>query len=89
MLFNKSKVRKVIVNDTFDLVSAIISANLALALLENVFVAKCFKIELITAKTFRYSTLPRVFQYLHKIKVAVEDILIEYSFNKRRNPTLV
>jgi len=62
---NKSKARKVIDNDTFDLVCAVISTNMPLAILENVFVAKCFKMELSTAKTFRNSTLPRVFIHLH------------------------
>jgi hypothetical protein len=58
--FEKKTGKKQLDDSTFDLVRAIISVNLPLAVLENENFAKCLKMELTSVKTFRNSILPRV-----------------------------
>ena len=55
---------KVIDDNTFNLVRAIISANLPLAILENEDFARFLNMELNSIKTFRNSTLPRVYDLM-------------------------
>jgi len=58
--FEKKSGKKQLDDSTFDLVRAIVSVNLPLAVLENENFAKCLKMELTCVKTFRNSILPRV-----------------------------
>jgi len=58
------KGKKLIEDDTFNLVRAFISANLPFAILENEHFALCLKMQLASVKTFRNSILPRVYQLM-------------------------
>ena len=60
------KGKKLIEDDTFNLVRAFISANLPFAILENEHFALCLKMQLASVKTFRNSILPRVYQLMVK-----------------------
>ena len=60
------KFQKIIDDDTFNLVRAIICANLPLAILENEHFAKCLNLALTSIKTFRNSILPRIYDLMIK-----------------------
>ena len=60
------KFKKIIDDDTFNLLRAIISANLPLAILENEHFAKCLNLALTSIKTFRNSILPRIYDLMIK-----------------------
>ena len=60
------KFKKIIDDDTFNLLRAIISANLPLAILENEHFEKCLNLALTSIKTFRNLILPRIYDLMIK-----------------------
>ena len=57
---------KLIDDNTFELVRAVISANLPLAILENEHFAKCLKMDLCSVKIFRNDVLPKAYNLMIK-----------------------